>query len=73
MGACAIVPSVTKMLRTLWTSALLLLALPTLAFGAEKAAETSDQVTLAMFVLIIALIAILAILVAFEARKGSKH
>jgi hypothetical protein len=64
---------VTKLLRTLWASALLLLAVPAFALAAEPAKKTEDQVTLAMFVLIFALIAILAILVAFEARKGSKH
>ena len=62
------------MLRTLSTSALLLLALPTLAFAAEAAKTgTKDQTTLAMFILIFAAIALLAILVALEARKGNRH
>jgi NhaP-type Na+/H+ or K+/H+ antiporter len=64
---------VTKTLRALCASALLLLLAPTMALAATPPAASEDQVTLAMFGLIGALVAILAILVAFEVRKGNKH
>ena len=64
---------VTKPLRALCATALLLLLAPTMALAADAKATTEDQVTLAMFGLIAGLIAILAILVAFEVRKGGKH
>ncbi len=64
---------VTKPLRAICATAILLLLLPTMALAAETKATSEDQVTLAMFGLIGALVAILAILVAFEVRKGNKH
>lgn len=62
-------------LRALGAATIALLAVPAASFAAEEKKQIGkdEQVTLAMFVLIIALVVILAIAVALENRKGSKH
>jgi hypothetical protein len=64
---------VQRILRALGLAALLSLAVPAVAGAAETTDLGKENVTAAMFILIIALIVILALAVAWEQRGGGRH